>query len=154
MLDDSVIPRGKSKKVELLFFVHDHVINKTVRGFNLLLLGWTDGYSFLPVAFNMLALANEEKRINPLNKSIGRRTNGAKVREDVVMKKPEAAAALIHNALEVGIETSCVLMDTWLTNETFIHAVLREGIDIIGMVKDNKQQYRYSGKLLGLKKLV
>ena len=154
VLDDSVIPRGKSKKVELLSFVHDHVIHKTVRGFNLLLLGWTDGYSFLPVAFNMLASANEEKRINPVNKAIDRRTNGAKARKDAVMKKPEAAAALIHDALEAGIEASCVLMDTWFTNEPFIHAVLSEGLDVIGMVKDTKQQYRYSGKLLGLKELV
>lgn len=154
VLDDSVIPRGKSKKVELLSFVYDHVIHKTVRGFNLLLLGWTDGYSFLPVAFNMLASANEEKRINPVNKSIDRRTNGAKVREDAIMKKPDAAAALIHNALEAGIEASCVLMDTWFTNEPFIHAVLSEGLDVIGMVKDNKQQYKYRGKLLGLKELV
>lgn len=154
VLDDSVIPRAKSKKVELLSFVYDHVIHKTVRGFNLLLLGWTDGYSFLPVTFNMLASANEEKRINPVNKSIDRRTNGAKVREDAVMKKPEAAAALIHNALEAGIEASCVLMDTWFTNEPFIHAVLNEGLDVIGMVKDNKQQYRYRGKLIGLKELV
>lgn len=154
VLDDSVIPRTKSKKVELLSFVYDHVIHKTVRGFNLLLLGWTDGYSFLPVAFNMLASANEEKRINPVNKSIDKRTNGAKVREDAVMKKPEAAAALIHNALEAGIRASCVLMDTWFTNEPFIYAVLNEGLDVIGMVKDNKQQYRYGGKLLGLKELV
>lgn len=154
VLDDSVIPRAKSKKTELLSFVYDHVIHKTVRGFNLLLLGWTDGYSFLPVAFNMLASANEEKRINPVNKSIDRRTNGSKVREDAVMKKPEAAAALIHSALEVGIEASCVLMDTWFTNEPFIHAVLSEGLDVIGMVKDNKQQYRYHGKLLDLKRLV
>lgn len=153
VLDDSVIPRGKSKKTELLSFVYDHVIHKTVRGFNLLLLGWTDGYSFLPVAFNMLASANEAKRINPINKSIDRRTNGAKVREDAIMKKPEAAIALIHSALKAGIEASCVLMDTWFTNEPFIHAILSEGLDVIGMVKDNKQQYKYRGKLLGLKEL-
>lgn len=154
VLDDSVIPRAKSKKVELLSFVYDHVIHKTVRGFNLLLLGWTDGYSFLPVAFNMLASANEEKRINPVNGSIDRRTNGAKARKDACMKKPEAAIALLHTALEAGIEASCVLMDTWFTNEPFIHAVLGEGLDVIGMVKDNKQQYRYKGKLLGLKDLI
>ena len=57
ILDDSVIPHGRSKKVELLSFVQDHVIHKAARGFNLLLLGWTDGYRFLPVAFNMLASA-------------------------------------------------------------------------------------------------
>ncbi len=70
------------------------------------------------------------------------------------MQKPAAAIALIHNALEVGIEASCVLMDTWFTNEPFIHAVLGEGLDVIGMLKDNKQQYFYKGKLFGLKELV
>ena len=82
----------------------------------------------------MLASANEEKRINPVNKFIDRRTNGAKAREDAIMKKPEAAAALIHNALEAGIEASSVLMD-WFTNEPFIHAVLSEDLDVIRMVK-------------------
>lgn len=154
VLDDSVIPRGRSKKVELLSFVYDHVIHKTVRGFNLLLLGWTDGYSFLPVAFNMLASAKAEKRIVPVNTAIDKRTNGAKARKDAIMRKPEAAIALIRSALEAGIEASCVLMDTWFTNEPFIHAVLGEGLDVIGMLKDNKQQYLYNGKLLGLKELV
>lgn len=153
VLDDSVIPRGRSKKVELLSFVYDHVIHKTVRGFNLLLLGWTDGYSFLPVAFNMLASANAVKRIAPENTSIDRRTNGAKARADAVMQKPQAAIALIRSALEAGIDACCVLMDTWFTNEPFIHAVLGEGLDVIGMLKDNRQQYFYKGKLLGLKGL-
>ena len=36
VIDDSVIKRGRSKKVELLAFIFDHVTNKTVRGFNLL----------------------------------------------------------------------------------------------------------------------
>lgn len=154
VLDDSVIPRGRSKKVELLSFVHDHVIHKTVRGFNLLLLGWTDGYSFLPVAFNMLASAKAGRRIVPINAAIDKRTNGAKAREDAIMQKPAAAIALIHSALEAGIEASCVLMDTWFTNEPFIYAVLGEGLDVIGMLKDNKQQYLYKGILLGLKELV
>ena len=58
VLDDSVISRSKS--VELLAFVFDHVIGKSVRGFDLLILGWTDGFSFIPVAFNMLSSAKQE----------------------------------------------------------------------------------------------
>ena len=60
VLDDSVIERSRSKAVELLAFVFDHVIGKSVRGFNLLTLGWTDGFSFIPVAFNMLSSAKQE----------------------------------------------------------------------------------------------
>ncbi len=60
VLDDSVINRNRSRSVELLAFIYDHVIGKSVRGFNLLALGWTDGFSFIPVAFNMLSSAKEE----------------------------------------------------------------------------------------------
>ena len=34
VLDDSVIGRKRSKKVELMAFIHDHVIGKTVKGFS------------------------------------------------------------------------------------------------------------------------
>lgn len=58
VLDDSVIPRERGKKVELLSRVYDHVIHKTVKGFSMLTLGWTDGYSFVPIGFNMMASAD------------------------------------------------------------------------------------------------
>ena len=44
-------------------------------------------------------------------------------------------------------------MDTWFTNEPFIKRVTEEGLHVIGMLKDNKQKYRYNGKSLGLKDL-
>ena len=75
VLDDSVIERNRSKAVELLAFVFDHVIGKSVRGFNLLTLGWTDGFSFIPVAFNMLSSAKQEKRFQGINPKIDKRTN-------------------------------------------------------------------------------
>ena len=43
---ETEIVGDRSKKVELLSFVFNHVIGKTVRGFNMLALGWTDGFSF------------------------------------------------------------------------------------------------------------
>ena len=66
---------ARRKAVELLAFVFDHVIGKSVRGFNLLTLGWTDGFSFIPVAFNMLSSAKQEKRFQGINPKIDKRTN-------------------------------------------------------------------------------
>ncbi len=91
VLDDSVIPRGHSKKVELLSRVYDHVTNKTVKGFNMLAPGWTDGYSFVPVGFNMMASADAGKRIMPASDSIDKRKAGYKRRQDAVLHKPQAA---------------------------------------------------------------
>ena len=153
VLDDSVITRERSKKVELLSYVFNHVIGKTVKGFNLLTLGWTDGYSFIPVGFNMMASAKESKRIVQANQSIDKRSNGGKARKNAVLQKPEAAMQLIHNALNVGIKASYVLMDTWFTNEPLIANILTEGLDVIGMLKDNKQCYIYKNKKYNLKQL-
>ena len=43
----------------------------------MLTLGWTDGYSFIPVGFNMMASAKAEKRINDVNVSLDKRSNGS-----------------------------------------------------------------------------
>ena len=153
VLDDSVVERARSKKVELLSFVFNHVIGKTVRGFNMLALGWTDGFSFIPVGFNMMASAKPEKRITDADASIDKRSNGGKARKDAVLQKPEAAMKLICNALDAGIKASYVLMDTWFTNEPFIAQILDKGLDVIGMLKDNNQFYYYNGKKYNLKQI-
>lgn len=63
ILDNSVIARNRSKSVELLAFVFGHVIGKTVRGFNLLMPGRTNGFSFIPIAFNMFSSAKQENAL-------------------------------------------------------------------------------------------
>ncbi len=148
VLDDSVIGRNRSKAVELLAYIFDHVTGKKIKGFNLLLLGWTDSFSFIPVAFNMLSSAKEEKRINEIREDLDKRTSGYKNRMAAVMKKPDAAIELIRDAIRAGITADCVLMDTWFTNEPFINRVLAEGLHVIGMLKDNKQRYYYGKRLL------
>lgn len=131
-------------------WIFDHVSGKTLRGFNLLTLGWTDGFSFIPVAFNMLSSAKNARRIIDIKEGIDKRTNGYKNRMAAIMQKPDAAIAMIKAALEAGIEAGYVLMDTWFTNEPFIKQIKELGLEVIGMLKDNKQMYHYHGKLLNL----
>ena len=150
VLDDSFIGRLRSKKVELMAWVFDHVSGKKLRGFNLLTLGWTDGFSFFPVAFNMLSSAKAAKRIIGIKEGIDKRTNGYKNRMAAIKQKPDAAIEMIKAALAVGIEAGYVLMDTWFTNEPFIKQIKELGLEVIGMLKDNKQMYRYRGKLFDL----
>ena len=153
VIDDSVINRNRSKRVELLAYVFDHVIGKSVKGFNLLAVCWTDGYSLIPVAFNMLSSARAEKRLNEQKETIDKRTNGFKNRVAATMKKPDAAMEMIRSALNAGIPADYILMDTWFTNEPFIKNILDVGLDVIGMLKDNRQMYHYRGKLVSLKQL-
>ncbi len=50
---------------------------------------------------------------------------------------------MVREALEAGIKASYLLVDTWFTNEPFIKTMTGcdVGIDVIGMLKDVKQQY-------------
>jgi len=43
ILDDSLYSRNRSKAVELLARVRDHVEHKYILGFRMLTLGWSDG---------------------------------------------------------------------------------------------------------------
>ena len=157
ILDDSVIKRNRSKKMELLARVYDHVEHKFQKGFTLLTLGWSDGYSFVPTGFNLLSSASESNRYNAVSDSIDHRTNGYKVRKASMMHKTDVAVQLIRNVLTAGIKADYVLMDTWFTTEPMLKEILDTGIHVIGMVKQLQQRYTYNGRqytLPGLKKFV
>ena len=157
ILDDSVIKRNRSKKMELLARVYDHVEHKFQKGFTLLTLGWSDGYSFVPTGFNLLSSASESNRYNAVSDSIDHRTNGYKVRKASMMHKTDVAVQLIRNVLTAGIKADYVLMDTWFTTEPMLKELLDTGIHAIGMVQQLQQRYTYNGRqytLPGLKKFV
>lgn len=153
VLDDSVIKRNRSKKVELLAKVYDHVEQKFQKGFTLLTLGWSDGYSFVPVGFNMLSSGTKSNRYQEMTTSIDCRSNGYKARKESLMAKTDAAILMIKRALNVGIRADYILMDTWFTTEPMIRSILAEGLDVIGMVKQLKQRYRYKGSSYTLPEL-
>ena len=153
ILDDSVIKRNRSKNVELLARVFDHVEHKCQKGFTLLTLGWSDGYSFIPTGFNMLSSATQSNRYNEVLEKIDKRTNGYKFRKESMMHKTDAAIQLVQNAVNTGIKADYILMDTWFTTEPMIKEIIATGIDAIGMVKQLKQRYTYNGKQYKLQEL-
>lgn len=153
ILDDSVIKRNRSKRVELLARVYDHVEHKLQKGFTLLALGWSDGYSFIPTGFNLLSSSADSNRYEEMSDTIDHRTNGYKVRKESLLAKPDAAILLIRRALAAGICADYVLMDTWFTTEPMIKSILAEGLNVIGMVKQLKQRYCYRGRMYTLPEL-
>ena len=153
VLDDSVTRRNRSKAVELLARVYDHVFHEYVRGFNLLALGWSDGFSFVPVAFNLLSSAKASNRYQEASTEIDHRTNGWKARMESMLQKPVAALHMINSALDAGIEADYILMDSWFTTEPFIKEIANIGLSVIGMVKNLKQRYVYNGRRYTLPQL-
>lgn len=145
ILDDSIVTRNRSKNVELLAKIYDHATHRFQKGFTMLTLGWSDGYSFIPTDFAMISSPNQENRLQEAT-SLDKRTNGYKRRKESIQKKTDIAISLIQNALKQGISADYVLMDTWFTHEPMIQSILDEGLNVIGMVKQLKQKYTYKGK--------
>lgn len=153
VVDDTVVTRSRSKHVELLANIYDHVDHKYKRGFTMLNLAWTDGYSLIPIAFNLLSSSNKSNRYQEMREDIDHRTNGYKNRREAVMKKPEALILMVKRAFDAGIQADYILMDTWFTTEPILHSMLEAGIHVIGMVKQLKQTYLYNGHYYTLPQL-
>jgi hypothetical protein len=87
IVDDTVLSRNCSNKVEMLARVYDHVLDKFVKGFTLLTLGWSDGFSFAPLDFTLMSSTKEENRYNEVKDGINKRSNGYKRRKEAFLQK-------------------------------------------------------------------
>ena len=153
VLDDTLFSRARSKNVELLSTVFDHTTMKYVKGFQCLVLGWTDGASFVPVNFSLMA--SFKHLIKGISEKVDKRTSGYKRRLEATESKPVIAANLIKEALASGINANYVLMDTWFTESPLIKSILEQGLDVIGMVKRGpKRLYDYKGKMFTAERLL
>lgn len=141
ILDDSDYSRNRSKQVELLSKCYDHCSHSYFKGFRMLTLGWSDGRSFLPLLFTLLGSTKEENRLCGVRDSDGR-TSGARRKKEALMKRPEAAMALLDGALKNGIKGDYLLFDSWFATNQFLHMVRRRNIHAVCMLKDfNSMQF-------------
>uniref|UniRef100_UPI001E617C2D IS4 family transposase n=2 Tax=Desulfocucumis palustris TaxID=1898651 RepID=UPI001E617C2D len=149
ILDDSLYSRNRSKAVELLARVKDHVENRYVRGFRMLTLGWSDGNTFLPVAFSLLSSQKECNRLCEIDPRIDKRTTGYKRRVESIRKSTEVMFDLIRQAQEYGIQARYLLFDSWFAFPSIICRVRKHGLHVVCMLKSTKKvHYIYKdGKL-------
>ena len=100
--DDTLYRRNRSKHVELLSRVFDHIDKRYYRGFRMLTLGWSDGISFVPVSCALLASSKEKNRLVPLRTDLDRRTNGAKRRREGIRKATDVLVEMVAEAIASG----------------------------------------------------
>jgi len=61
----------------------------------MLTLGWSDGYSFIPVDFSMMSSVNEDNRIQEISNDIDKCSCGFIRRRESMEKKFDVALKLI-----------------------------------------------------------
>jgi hypothetical protein len=153
IIDDSLFSRSRSKTVELLARVYDHVEHKYVRGFRMLTLGWSDGNTFLPLAFSLLSSEKESNRLQGMS-AVDKRTNGYKRRKEAIRKSTEVLLDLLKQAKAYMVPASYLLLDSWFSFPSVIRKVLEQQLHTICMLKSMPTiKYEYRGKRLTLNQL-
>lgn len=153
IVDDSYYGRSRSKKVELLAKIFDHVTGKYVKGFRMLTLGWSDGATFIPLSLSLLSSAKKENRIQEIEDSVDKRCNGYKRRTEALCKSADIIVELLQEALKQKILVSYVLFDSWFAFPALIGKVLNLNMNAICIVKRmHRVFYRYGDKYLNLEK--
>jgi hypothetical protein len=153
IFDDSTYDRSRSKVVELLAWVYDHNSGRSLKGFKLLTLGWSDGNSFLPLDFVLCSSAKDDKRLQGIKKELDKRSCGYKRRVEALTKSTEHLESMVKRVLRLGIRADYILMDSWFCFPAIL-ATLGEYLPVICMAKDMpKIFYRYNGQWMRLSKL-
>jgi len=142
ILDDTSHPRNRSKKVELLAKIHDHVTNKFLNGFRILSLCWSDGNSLLPIDFALLSSNKAENRYQEINDKIDKRSCGYQRRKEAISKSTDLILPMVKRALRYGIKAKYILFDSWYSFPSLI-IPLKSMIDVICMVKKMPKVYYY-----------
>ena len=147
ILDDTTQPK-RGKQIELVSWVFDSVAKKSTLGFKNLVLGWSDGFSFIPFDFTLVASSN---RPNNHEKPLDKRTIGARRRKDASRSKTDLAIEMVQKAYNSGLDASFVLFDSWFAFPSFIKDVYDSGYNVICKLKKLPNiRYTYKGKLYHL----
>jgi hypothetical protein len=157
IIDDTMYERLRSKAVELLANVCDHAAKagkKYKRGFRLLVLGWSDGVSFIPLIFRHLSSQTQKNRYKEINPSIDKRSVGFKSRLQAISSATDVMLSMLRETMKAGVPAAHVLFDSWFSYPSTIMAIREIGYYVVGRLKDTtKIMYLVNGEKKTLKQI-
>lgn len=161
MVFDDTLLEKTGKHIEKVSRVFDHVTKRSVLGFKLLLMGYWDSISFIPVDFSIHRERgqNKEKPFGLKKKELKRqfrkkREKGTCTYEracEADESKISCAIKMFRRAISLGFVVDYVLVDSWFTCEALIDAVLKVRkctTHLIGMYKIVRTKFLFHGKEL------
>jgi len=150
VIDDTTFQILYAKKTELVSKIHDHAEkgkNKFKWGFRMLVLGWTDGVSFIPLAFRHMASSNEKLQRCGSKPGIDKRSIAYRIRMEAVSKATEVLLIQLKAAVKAGIAAQFVLFDSWFAYPATIIKICALGLHVVARIKDTtKIKYLINGK--------
>jgi len=141
-IDDTSYYRNRSKKVEMLSRCFDHAEQKYYKGFTLLNLGWTDGETYIPVEFQMVASGDDKNLLEGSHVKEDKRTLATRRRVNARKEKTELALQMLQSIKGTPAQTPYALMDSWFESPIMVVSIKNLGFDVVARAKNN-DNYRY-----------
>jgi hypothetical protein len=157
IFDDSTIEKS-GKRMEFIGRVWDHVKQRSVLGFKLLVMMYWDGASSIPLDFSIhrekgkrdeypYGMRPEDIRRQYSKKRIKESCSAKRIKE-LDTNKIFMALKMFYSAVYHCIKIDYVLVDSWFTCDALIKAVRsikHQNIHLIGMYKIAKTKFNYKG---------
>lgn len=164
ILDDTTIEKS-GICMEGISRVFDHVAQKSVLGYKLLLLAITDTKSTLPLDFSLHAEEGKKKNFGLTKKQLKDRFTKERVKDDSMKKradellkdKPVVAIEMLRRAVKYGCIAKYLLVDKWFFGENFIKEVrsIKDGaIHIITLLRNKSTGFTVDGKRISANVLI
>ena len=164
ILDDTTIEKS-GICMEGISRVFDHVVQKSVLGYKLLLLAITDTKSTLPLDFSLHAEEGKKKNFGLTKKQLKDRFTKERVKDDCMKKradellkdKPVVAIEMLRRAVKYGCIAKYLLVDKWFFGENFIKEVrsIKDGaIHIITLLRNKSTGFTVDGKRISANVLI
>ena len=157
IFDDTVLHK-RGKYIEGVSKIWDHVIQKSVLGFQLLVMGYYNGTHFIPVDFSLHRSKGSNKKAKyglkrkeyrkQYHKKRDKNTQGFKRKKELDIKKTDSAIKMLKRAVKRGIKASYVLTDSWFTNYEIVKTTISLGMHYIGMYSKVKAKFSFRNKQL------
>lgn len=151
LIADDTTNHKRGKKIELVSYVRDHALNRTVLGLKHLVLSYFDGKSFLPLDFSIHASSHRPS--GSYSKPVDGRSITGKRRAEANRKKTDVLLEMLQRSYNNGIDAAYVLFDSWFAHPKIIIAIRNIGYDVICRLARNKTKYYYHGPPYTLKQL-
>ncbi len=162
IFDDTTIQKT-GYKMEGVSRVWDHVVKKHVLGFQLLVMGFYNGSTFMPIDFTFHREKGRNKKMpfnlkpkhlrKQFNKKRALQTPGAKRKKELDISKISAAIKMIKRAVKQNIQADYVLTDSWFTCWEMVRTALENNLHYIGMFSKVKTLFGYRGKQFTYKEI-
>jgi hypothetical protein len=116
-LDDTFIPHERARKMEGVYWDHDHALNRNVLGTRLVVLLWSNGFWRIPVGFAIWHKRDARPKYRTKN---------------------EIARTLLRLAVHKGIRPEYVAFDNWYASKENMKLIVKElGLEFATRLKKN-----------------